>query len=91
MFRTGANVWKAYDRWPPREAAPQRLYCARRRPARVRAAPADENDPGFDEYVSDPAQPVPYRPRPITPTYPGPEWQCGWWRTSGSSTCAPTC
>jgi putative CocE/NonD family hydrolase len=28
----------------------------------------------FDEYVSDPANPVPYRPRPVTPTYPGPEW-----------------
>ena len=27
-----------------------------------------------DEYVSDPANPVPYRPRPVTPTYPGPEW-----------------
>jgi X-Pro dipeptidyl-peptidase C-terminal non-catalytic domain/Domain of unknown function (DUF3471) len=28
----------------------------------------------YDEYVSDPANPVPYRPRPVTPTYPGPEW-----------------
>jgi putative CocE/NonD family hydrolase len=28
----------------------------------------------FDEYVSDQANPVPYRPRPVTPTYPGPEW-----------------
>ena len=27
-----------------------------------------------DEYVSDPANPVPYRPRPVRPTYPGPEW-----------------
>jgi putative CocE/NonD family hydrolase len=27
-----------------------------------------------DTYVSDPANPVPYRPRPVTPTYPGPEW-----------------
>ena len=24
--------------------------------------------------VSDPANPVPYRPRPVRPTYPGPEW-----------------
>jgi len=30
---------------------------------------------GFDEYVSDPANPVPYRPRPVPPTYPGPEWK----------------
>ena len=32
-------------------------------------------DGGFDEYVSDPANPVPYRPRPVPPTYPGPEWR----------------
>ena len=24
--------------------------------------------------MSDPANPVPYRPRPISPTYPGPDW-----------------
>jgi putative CocE/NonD family hydrolase len=30
---------------------------------------------GYDEYVSDPSNPVPYRPRPITPTYPGQEWK----------------
>ena len=30
---------------------------------------------GFDEYVSDPANPVPYRPRPVPPTYPGLEWR----------------
>ena len=28
-----------------------------------------------DRYVSDPANPVPYRPRPINPTYPGQEWK----------------
>src|SRR5205085_5880164 len=37
-------------------------------------APA-QTAPAFDEYVSDPAKPVPYRPRPVTPTYPGQEWQ----------------
>src|SRR5439155_467145 len=29
----------------------------------------------WDGYRSDPAHPVPYRPRPVTPTYPGPEWK----------------
>ena len=37
-FRTGTNAWQSYDRWPPREAAPQRLYAAQRRPPGVRAA-----------------------------------------------------
>jgi len=30
---------------------------------------------GFREYVSDPANPVPYRSRPISPTYPGGDWR----------------
>jgi predicted acyl esterase len=35
-------------------------------------APADGDD-AFDAYVSDPANPVPYRKRPIGPTYQPPE------------------
>ena len=34
-------------------------------------APADD---GSDSYLSDPAHPVPYRHRPISPTYPGGGW-----------------
>ena len=49
-------------------------------------------DGAFDAYVSDPAQPVPYRPRPIQPTYRAARsGRRGWSRTSGSSTTAPTC
>ncbi len=29
----------------------------------------------YREYVSDPANPVPYRQRPISPTYPGGDWR----------------
>ena len=74
IFRTGANTWQSYDRWPPREATPRRLYFRKDGGLAFEPPPADENDPGFDAYLSDPAHPVPYRPRPITPTYPGPEW-----------------
>ena len=55
-------------------------------------APGGEDGQAFDSYVSDPAQPVPYRPRPIEPTYDraaragGP----GWSTTSASSTCGRT-
>jgi putative CocE/NonD family hydrolase len=70
-FETGANVWRRYDQWPQSCAAgcpfPSRpLYLA----AGARLSfdkPAAS--PGFDEYVSDPAKPVTYRPRPIRPTY----------------------
>ena len=74
IFRTGSNTWQSYDRWPPRDATPQRLYARRNGGLAFEPPPADENDPGFDAYLSDPAHPVPYRPRPIIPTYAGPEW-----------------
>jgi putative CocE/NonD family hydrolase len=73
MFSTGSNQWARHDRWPPAAAATRTLYfhpkgkLAFEAPAEAKVA--------FDEYVSDPANPVPYRPRPVTPTYPGPEWK----------------
>jgi putative CocE/NonD family hydrolase len=72
VFETGANQWKEYAAWPPKPGvAARRLYF---HPDRRLAfdAPAGA---GFDQYVSDPANPVPYRPRPVPPTYPGPEWR----------------
>jgi hypothetical protein len=38
------------------------------------APPPPGSEPPFDSYVSDPGNPVPNRPRPVPPTYPGPEW-----------------
>ena len=74
MFRTGANTWETYDRWPPREARPAAALLPRRTATRRSSRRRRNDSRRFDEYVSDPANPVPYRPRPITPTYPGPEW-----------------
>ncbi len=73
-FETGSNRWRQYDAWPPvKDIHPQRLFF---QPDQKLAfnPPAANRKPAFDEYVSDPANPVPYRPRPVTPTYPGPEW-----------------
>jgi putative CocE/NonD family hydrolase len=36
--------------------------------------PAAGEPAAFDEYISDPAHPVPYRHRPVSPTYPGGGW-----------------
>jgi putative CocE/NonD family hydrolase len=71
MFQTGSNQWAEYDTWPPKGVATKSLYF---RPGGKLSfdPPADD---GADEYVSDPASPVPYRPRPVTPTYPGREWK----------------
>lgn len=62
-FQTGANRWQTLDRWPAAGTA-QRWWFG----AGMALAPA-ASAAGADEYVSDPAKPVPYRLRPIRPTY----------------------
>jgi uncharacterized protein len=70
-FEAGSNTWERRDSWPLRpsaDARPQRLYLQ----ADHRLAftpPRDAAATGFDAYVSDPANPVPYRKRPIKPTW----------------------
>jgi putative CocE/NonD family hydrolase len=57
VFETGTNQWRQYDTWPPASAAPRTLYL-RANGKLSWDAPGEEN--AFDEYVSDPARPVPY-------------------------------
>jgi putative CocE/NonD family hydrolase len=57
VFETGRNVWKTYDAWPPKQAAAKMLYF--REGGRLSfEAPTEKS--GVDEYVSDPAHPVPF-------------------------------
>jgi uncharacterized protein len=73
VFETGSNQWRSFDEWPPRKGVTEKkLFFHAGRKLSFDSPP----DPGqtFDAYISDPANPVPYRPRPVTPTYPGPEW-----------------
>lgn len=60
MFETGTNRWVAYDRWPPPDAQPRDLFLSSQ--GRLRFEPPADADAsgGFDEYVSDPAKPVPF-------------------------------
>lgn len=68
-FQTGANKWEQHTEWPPRAGvARQKLY-ARADGKLSFKPPTDTGRKAFDEYVSDPARPVPYRTRPIEPTY----------------------
>ncbi len=72
-FQTGSNGWKTYNAWPPTQGvSAKKLYF--REGNRLSFDAPEEGDSASDTYTSDPADPVPYRPRPITPTYPGPEW-----------------
>ena len=70
-FQTGSNAWKRYAHFPPAEAkATAYSLCA---DATIAAGSACSR--GNTSYVSDPANPVPYRHRPIQPTYSeGSKW-----------------
>jgi uncharacterized protein len=70
-FETGTNVWRRLDAWPAGcesgcAIRPTPLYLGAGLVAGF-AAPsaAGGADPGYEEYVSDPAKPVPFKKRPI--------------------------
>ena len=58
VFETGTHQWRRFDAWPPKQAVPRTLYF-RAGGALGFDAPGEPKD-AFDEYVSDPAKPVPY-------------------------------
>src|SRR6185295_16007282 len=62
-FETGANRWRTFDAWPPREARARKLYLLSGGRLSFEP-PTGASAPPFDAYVSDPAHPVPYIPRP---------------------------
>jgi uncharacterized protein len=69
-YETGTNKWRRLPGWP---AGCQSGCSVKATPLYLDAGekltfsqPA-QNSPGFDEYVSDPAKPVPYRARPSQP------------------------
>ena len=72
-FETGTNRWMSHDAWPPREGIEHKKLYFQDGGQLAFTPPANSAEP-FDSYISDPAHPVPYRPRPVRPTYPGPEW-----------------
>lgn len=71
-FETGANEWRRYDAWPPvSKAESVELYLGA-------SGELSFTEPGsapegaaeaFDEFISDPAKPIPYRIRPILPSF----------------------
>jgi hypothetical protein len=74
-FQTGSNQWKRYARFPPKESQPTSLHLLG--DGKVSWSEPDEKTPAQAKttYVSDPANPVPYRHRPIQPTYSdGSQW-----------------
>jgi putative CocE/NonD family hydrolase len=58
MFETGANQWRKFDVWPPATVAKKALYFHAGGKLSFDAPKAA--DAAYDEYVSNPAKPVPY-------------------------------
>ena len=58
VFETGTNVWRRYSAWPPQEAQTRTLYLGPNHGLSFDAPASDGS--GFDEYISDPAKPVPF-------------------------------
>ena len=71
-FQSGSNSWRTYPAWPPKEAKNRNLYLYADGSL---SFTAPEKPKAYREYVSDPANPVPYRQRPISPTYPAGDWR----------------
>ena len=67
IFETGTHQWRRFDAWPPKQAAERTLYF------RVGGAlafdPPGDGADAFDEYISDPAKPVPFTME-VTTDYP---------------------
>jgi len=74
-LQSGANRWRSYAVWPPTEAKPTSLYLHADGRLSFDRPRAEQRGSGYREYVSDPANPVPYRQRPISPTYPAGDWR----------------
>ncbi len=75
VFETGSNTWKEYPTWPPAAARPVRFILGEKGAlAYARNSSSNANNSGtgaknsgspaatggYDEYISDPANPVPY-------------------------------
>ncbi len=71
-FETGTNIWRRLPSWPAGcesgcSITPTPLYLNSGLKLSFAAPKTGESE--FEAYTSDPAKPVPYRERPIPPTY----------------------
>jgi putative CocE/NonD family hydrolase len=64
-FQTGSNTWKRYSEFPPLESQSTALHLI----GDGMLSWAGTKTPAKTAYLSDPANPIPYRHRPIQPTY----------------------
>jgi putative CocE/NonD family hydrolase len=58
VFETGANNWRTFNHWPPRDVEKKTLHFHAGN--KLSFDPDNEDGESFDEFVSDPAKPVPF-------------------------------
>jgi putative CocE/NonD family hydrolase len=66
-FDTGSNIWRSFESWNPKAGVKEKNLYLQANGKLVFDKANDEK--GFDEYVSDPMNPVPYTQK-ITSNYP---------------------
>ena len=67
-FEAGSNRWQRWDAWPPKQQTEERrLYFGP--DGTISFDKPTAAGTAYDSYLSDPSHPVPYRHRPIPPTY----------------------
>ncbi|HKO99219.1 MAG TPA: CocE/NonD family hydrolase [Pyrinomonadaceae bacterium] len=59
VFETGSNQWRSYENWPPATAQPREIFFQAKGGLSFNP-PAKTSANLFDEYISDPAHPVPF-------------------------------
>ncbi|WP_282628099.1 CocE/NonD family hydrolase [Empedobacter sedimenti] len=58
IFITGSNEWKQFETWPPKNVSTQKLYLQANGKIAFNSSTTSTT---FDEYISDPNNPVPYQ------------------------------
>ncbi len=58
VFETGTHQWRRFEAWPPKQVTARTLYF--HASGKLDFNPASGGNDAFDEFVSDPAKPVPY-------------------------------
>ena len=57
IYVTGSNEWRNFNTWPPKNIVEKKLFF---HPSEIASFSAPAVNNNFDEYVSDPMNPVPY-------------------------------
>ena len=61
VYETGRNQWRSFSHWPPKEGSARSLFLGAANTVSFDST-GSPGDRGYDEWVTDPANPVPFVP-----------------------------